>query len=99
MSKRDVSRDDIYEYQQAFQKAINSPYSEHNYETVSRTIQFIKNCTSNVENCSSEDVVFVVGPTGSGKSTLINYLNDKDSLRIAENDKLSSNNNLALIGI
>lgn len=69
-------RKQISEHQKALENALKE-YSEDNYQIISKIIELIKTSTSQIENCPIKDAIFVVGPTGVGKSTLITYLSKK----------------------
>ena len=57
------------------------------YTQLSKILDFIRDVESSIEGISESKFIFLVGPTGAGKSTLMNYLNLNDSHFIVANEK------------
>ena len=71
-----------------------------NYESISTVIDFIKRNTDHFQGDALKSLIFVIGATGAGKSTLVNYLNSPDNI-VASNveGKLQvTDNSIAEIG-
>ncbi len=76
-------RTEAQSFQDKFGQVINQNNNldkQQRYDLLSEVIDFIKSSTSPFELNKNNygNAVFLMGPTGSGKSTLINYLADND---------------------
>ncbi|KAM9999908.1 hypothetical protein ACTFIZ_008373 [Dictyostelium cf. discoideum] len=96
-----MNREEIKNYNDKYLKIKDSiqtlnkyDHSEETYSTVSTIIGFIRNCSKLFEKRNIEDAILLVGPTGSGKTTLTNYLELMDSdFMINENEELKLGDN------
>ncbi|EAL72254.1 hypothetical protein DDB_G0269808 [Dictyostelium discoideum AX4] len=97
-----MKREEIKDYNDKYLKIKDSIHTldnydhcEETYSTVSTIIGFIRNCSKSFER-NIEDAILLVGPTGSGKTTLTNYfelldsdfiINENEELKLGENSK------------
>jgi len=79
------TREKIKDFEKKLQKVLTfsvlkDEYEEHYYSTVSEVVNFIKTNTESIGSDFLKSLIFLIGPTGAGKSTLMNYLHDPKSL-------------------
>jgi len=85
-------REELKNNEQYLQKVIKKvdqlyKYSNEDYNDIKKVIDFIKMNISNLQANNLENVIFLLGATGAGKSTLVNYLNYGDSNFIVADDE------------
>lgn len=62
-----------------FHETISVDYSDERYENISEIVTFMKKHTENFQQLPYDMVIFIIGSTGAGKSTLMNYLYKEDN--------------------
>jgi hypothetical protein len=85
-------RAELQSNEQYLQKVIKKvgldyKYSNEDYDDIKKVINFIKINVSSLQADSLENVIFLLGATGAGKSTLVNYLNYGDSNFVVADDQ------------
>lgn len=79
-------RKNITQFEDSLENAISdNSYTDEKYANISQIIQFMQSETKELKNWSFDKAIFILGPTGAGKSTLINYLENENNLIIDEN--------------